>query len=489
MKKCLMQRVLFTGAMLWCGAAFAQVPFGLDTTFRTAIDTWYVSSIVPLADGDILLSGHMKFPGEVSERLLARLDASGQADLAFPASPGGGKLTAWDDRYYVSVGLGVKRFWEDGLTDWDFNMANSAYWSPLQGGDYHVFPDGRVVITGAHMLSDSIRGFEGLYNLVWFSNTGYLDTTRTHRQCDGTIDRIVALSDGKFLCAGYMAEYEGTPVGRVIRLHPDGSLDTSFNTSVNWQLPVELLPLPDGKYICAGAFRMAGEPDTLTIARFLPNGDLDPTFNNHLQSLLTASNDPPWAPIISVTPITGDRYVITGSFDQIEGQPHRSIALIDTAGVLVDEPLALGAGCGAFEYFQITYQTIGRIVPGPTGTWYIHGAYHGYDDGVVNDTNQRMVSRLYGLDVGIEVSPSLQSLSLTLQPNPAAGEVTIGYENGTSPTVIVVRDVIGREVFRKTADATGSWLWDISTTPAGTYVVTVLEEGSVRAAQRLVVAR
>jgi hypothetical protein len=115
----------------------------------------------------------------------------------------------------------------------------------------------------------------------------------------------------------------------------------------------------------------------------------------------------------------------------------------------------------------------------------------GYDDGSVNDTTRcsAWLAAFMAWTWASEYHLRGKAPSLTLQPNPADGEVTIGYENGTSRTVIAVRDITGREVFRKLVGASGSWPWDTSAMPAGTYVVGLLEEGSVRAAQRLVVAR
>ena len=58
-------------------------------------------------------------------------------------------------------------------------------YSALQGGDYHVYPDGRILLSGAHSLYDTARGFVGIYNLIWFTNTGYLDTTKTTATATG----------------------------------------------------------------------------------------------------------------------------------------------------------------------------------------------------------------------------------------------------------------------------------------------------------------
>ncbi|MBK6755098.1 MAG: T9SS type A sorting domain-containing protein [Flavobacteriales bacterium] len=473
------------------GIVQAQQPFDLDTTYRTQIERIYVNSVVPLPDGKAVISGRMVFPEyPFDEILLAGLLANGSLDPDFEVSGlGGGKLVAWNNKYYVRGGNSVRRVELDGSNDLSFGISAGTvpYFSPAQGGDYHVYPDGGIILTGFHTLSDTVRGFEGTYNVIWFSNQGYLDTTATHRQCNGSIDFIHELPDGKFLLSGVYTTYEGQPAGRILRVHPDGALDTTFNTSIYWGQAVGCHVLADGRVLAAGRFQLTGDPDTLHLIRLLPDGTLDPTFNNNLRSVYySAGGLIPWSGLF---PISDSSYVVYGGFSSVDEQVRVGIAAIDTAGQLLSSPFE-GMGCDTFLYNGTTYGSISRFVPDPvSGGYYICGAYRGYDDGSVNDTTQRMVSRLYGLDVGIGVSPSWQSPSLTLQPNPADREVTIGYENGTSRTVIAVRDITGREVFRKMAGATGKWLWDTSTLPAGTYVVTLLEEGSVRSARRLVVAR
>ncbi|MBK7084309.1 MAG: T9SS type A sorting domain-containing protein [Flavobacteriales bacterium] len=245
--------------------------------------------------------------------------------------------------------------------------------------------------------------------------------------------------------------------------------------------------LADGRIILSGYLRGNGMTDTLRLARLMPDGSLDPTFNNDLsaprEQFGNHSN-------LRHTVLEDGRIVLHGGFYQVDGEPRSGIAMLNPDGELIDDAFTPG-GCGNYydELNSINVHSTWGMAQGPEGDWYIHGGYHGYDDGTVNDTLQRFVSRLYGLDVGIGVSTSFQGPSLTLQPNPADGEVTIGYENGTSRTVIAVRDITGREVFRKLVGASGSWRWDTSAIPAGTYMVALLNEGSVRAAQRLVVAR
>lgn len=200
-------------------AGRAQQPFDLDTTFRIGFNDWYVNSIMPLDDGTILLSGQIRYPDvqTLTFRGSDKIDGNGARVTSFPAFPqstGGGKLKRWGEKIYVGVGQIVRRLNGDGLVDPSFiQMNNGPYFLSLQGGDYHVYPDGRILMSGAHELDDPVRGFVGLYNLIWFTNTGHLDTTRTHRKGDGVIYEIEETPDGKFLCTGTCTVYEGQPVG------------------------------------------------------------------------------------------------------------------------------------------------------------------------------------------------------------------------------------------------------------------------------------
>src|SRR5690606_15029745 len=122
---------------------------------------------------------------------------------------------------------------------------------------------------GNHQLSDSIRGFGGFYNLIWFSNEGYLDTTRIHRQANGTMWDCTALPEGKFICSCSCTTYDGQPVSRVFRIHEDGSLDTTFTTDIYAGSIREYHNYADGRVLIGGNFRKASDPqDTLHLVRF-----------------------------------------------------------------------------------------------------------------------------------------------------------------------------------------------------------------------------
>lgn len=444
-----------------------QSPFDVDPTFVTQIDELFVSSIAVLSDDDLLLSGAIKFPGDLVERSLARVNANGSQDAAFPYSYGGGRLTEWNGTYYVGNGPGVRRVWPDGTLDNGFDMVGSPYFSPLQGGDYHVFPDGRVLLSGYHQLSDSIRGFEGMYSLIWFGNEGYLDTTRIHRWSDGSISDIEELPDGKFVCSGYISQYEAQPCSRMIRVHPDGSLDANFQPpNSTWGKARDFLPLPDGRVIAVGEFLFPGFTDTLNIIRLLPDGELDTTFNNHLQPW--RSFDPGETDfIIGIDSIDASRYVITGRFNRMDGEVRGGIALIDSAGNLSIDDFS-GGGCGA--YFSAlsgdTVLGVAGITEAPDGSYFVFGSYYGYDDGTTNDALQRMVSKLHGLDV--TTSEPQPTPNPRFHYDPATATLTFSYTSNPKPQYLELFDPLSRRILVRQVAPSGTI--HLKTLASGTYI-------------------
>ena len=100
--------------------------------------------------------------------------------------------------------------------------------------------------------------------------------------------------------------------------------------------------------------------------------------------------------------------------------------MIDSSGALVEDVFD-GLGCGAYDFVassgSTTYKSIAGIVPSNDGGYYIYGAYHGYDDGTTNDTTQRMVSKLYGLSVGVEEDEEVDAFMV--YPNPASDQLRL----------------------------------------------------------------
>jgi uncharacterized delta-60 repeat protein len=462
------------------GGAVAQQPFDLDTDFRSTMDQVYVSSVMPLPDGRLVVSGLMEFPGSSSQKRLAALGPDGSLAPDFAATGlGGGGITPWQDSlFYVGNASIVRRVHLDGTADYGFSMSDP-HFTPGQGGDYHVYPDGRVLLTGRHGVNDPTHGFDGLYSLIWFSNTGHYDTTRAPRQTNAAIYRIAALPNGQFYCGGNFTLYEGFPAVGLVRVQPDGALDASFQPAITWGMAITLRPLADGRLLAAGLMTFQGSSDTLRLVRFLPDGSLDPTFNNHLDPERDYTNNPTYL-IASIHELNPDRFILTGGFNLIDGEPHGHIAMIDSSGNLVNGVFH-GTGAGTFLYQNYNQTSISGIMPTGDGDYWIWGSYHGYDDGSTNDTLQRMVSRLHGLSAGVaeHVAP-LPGGSLLIRPNPARTWVVLEYR-----LVAPVRDAYiriagmdGRELARlPLAAPEGQPVYDIRPVAKGAYTVELVNGG------------
>jgi hypothetical protein len=488
-------------AAVLCAATFqvpwalAQWSFELDTAFRTAIMDQNVNAVHVLQDGKIFASGRIRFAGDMSDRGSARLLNDGQQDVGFPMFPqttGAGKVTPWIGGKFYVVSTVPWRMMPDGLIDPSFGPVGiGPYFQQSTTGDYHVFPDGRVLMSGSHWLHDSIRGFEGLYELIWFTNTGYLDTTRTHRNANGPIWEFKELPNGQFICTCNCTVYEGQPVNRVFRVHADGSLDESFQSTITMGNIYEIEGLPDGSVLLGGNFRFSSAPqDTVRFAKLLSDGSRDPGF----ASMAFAGNDAWWPSsgtiVFDIFPFHGGNYILAGQFTTVNGQQRKGLCMVDGSGQLLeafDE-----CGVGPFTYQTTTNATPLNIYWNQDSTaLYICGAYTGYDDGTTNDPQQRFVSRLLveeDLTTGTHAVRAAPPFSA--YPNPARASVIFAYDrkDGGRPGSILVRDLAGRTVANlMMTGQRGQQTWDTRQLAPGTYLVQYLGTSEVLHTEKLII--
>jgi hypothetical protein len=479
--------------------ASAQVPFSLDTTFRAQLThTWNgpvanVQSLFPMDDGRVIISGAFRFPGDpvppTNSRHGARLFPDGSRDTTFRPYPVmGGRIIPWQDKMYVNT-HGPRRLDLDGNTDPTYISMNSGpYVSTFMHGDCHVFPDGRVVVGGRHILSDSIRGFMGDHNFIWFTDQGYLDTTRTHRKGDGLINTIAALPDGKFLVScGQCTVQDGQPVNKVFRLNMDGSLDHTFQSPIDWGQARTITPLDDGRFLVSGLFKISSiYNDSLHFVRLMPDGALDYSFNNEIEVFR-----PEYGQLLlpSHTILPNGNIVIHSRFSSIDGHERNGIALLNEDGYLIEDAFING-GCGTFTSNGIIYGGTGGITIAPDGMLYIHGSYQGYDD----DPGQFLVSRLYPDDFTMDVSEEQPppSAHLVIAPNPATGPVSFRFNSsGSGPATLLIRDISGRIVHQAPVQQEhGQYLWDSRSLGAGAYTVELRNgTGLIMPAQKLILEK
>jgi hypothetical protein len=468
----------------------AQWSFTVDTTFQVQLVQQNVNSLLLNDDGTLIASGRMQLPEEPNEKRLCRFLPSGIRDASFNNSGmGGGRLVRWEDKIYTTTGV-VRRLNMDGTLDESFTMQTD-YFGPLQGGDYHVYPDGRVLISGNHQLWDSIRGFVGRHQLIWFTNVGSLDTTRTHRSGGNcAVYRFAELPNGQFICSGLCDQFDGHEIDRIFRVHADGSVDTTFRTGVFIGSVGDYLPLADGRVYVAGNFRRTEAPmDTLRLVRFMPDGSLDPTFTIPQFSIGAL-------PYIfggygtSVRRWLDGNLLVTGLFTSINGQPRGGICLLDSTGSVL--PAFANSALGWYTFGSFTTASIQSVAYDTTNAQlYICGAYSGYTDATGHYPDQRFITRLnvQELTTGLEEKAAPQA-TLRLWPNPGVSDVWLHYAvpSNRGTVQLRIRDAQGRMTHTLQASgAEGQVVWDTRGIAPGVYTVELFVSGAVERTERLVI--
>src|SRR5690606_11284233 len=92
------------------------------------------------------------------------------------------------------------------------------------------------------------------------------------------IGTVVALPDGKILIGGNFTTYDGVPCGRIARLLPDGTLDTSFGGGAGFNDDVwTITRLPDGGVLVGGWFTSYDGHPVSKAVKLSADGTLDTT--------------------------------------------------------------------------------------------------------------------------------------------------------------------------------------------------------------------
>lgn len=462
-------------AMFATSAGHGQTAWILDTNFRSPFEWGGVADIEFRPEG-LLVSGEWKYLNDAMNwpRRNTYLSETGEYDIGAQVGGGGGMMGPWGDRFYVRNGQGViRKFYWPLQTDYSFNM-NSLFASTTHGGDFHVYPDGKVLMTGSHDLwnvtDTSFMGSQ--FCLVRWDTTGLPDPTFQHRQCaNGIIQKILQLPDGKFLCSGGQGIYDGHPVGHILRLHPDGELDTAFHTLIDYGIALDYYFYPDGRILCSGYFHTPEMPDdTLQLIRLLPDGSLDLSFNYDLDFL----KFPTWTYVTATAnglfALDSATLLVGGAFTNLNDQWVGGIFAMDTAGNVLEEYFP-GMGCDTVVWMNPTIYELGLrdFEMSPEGDLYAYGFFHGFDDGYINDPEQRLIVRLKRVNVGV-AEPASALPELALFPNPGSDRFTI--QCGRPLRSLRMQDALGRQVW-SVSDIAQPIHVDTSRWPIGCYTLHV----------------
>lgn len=275
----------------------------LDPTFDVGFK-WenFVYTISLQPDGKIVAGGEFLAFDNVPRRGIARLNADGTLDTTF--DPGSGFDGGWGVAF-----------------------------TELQ-------PDGKILAVG------SFTSFNGkpAHYIARLNSNGTLDETFSPPAGgpDDIVHTLTLQSDGKMLISGDFLQYSNRSQPRLARLNPDGSLDDTFQVgSGPDNVVTSIVVEPDGKIIIAGDFTMYNGTPVHRIARLHPNGLLDPTFdvgggfNEIVYHLLRQPND---GKILAGGRFTGYNGIGRNRIARLFGGPSTSVSEGDFGAALKSYP-------------------------------------------------------------------------------------------------------------------------------------------------------
>ncbi|MBL7887154.1 MAG: T9SS type A sorting domain-containing protein [Flavobacterium sp.] len=166
----------------------------------------------------------------------------------------------------------------DGSVDTSFNPPY------INNGMIHALaaqPDGKIMVGGSFTYINNLLD----PYLMRLNSNGTRDYTFDKGTGFGTegfalnVASIVIQPDDKILIGGNFFVYRNEPHNHLMRLMPNGSVDSSFNTGDGFNFFIEKIMLqPDNKIVAAGHIGSFDSQSVWGIARLNPNGSLDTSF-------------------------------------------------------------------------------------------------------------------------------------------------------------------------------------------------------------------
>ena len=300
-----------------------SVPGANYTVFATALQ----------ADGKCLIAGDFTAYNTVSRNRIARVNTDGSHDASF--NPGSGAndfihaMTLSSGKILIAGGFtsfnGQLRY---HVAQLDANGALDASFNPGLGANDTVWalavqPDGKVLIGGEFT---SVNGFS-LAHIARLNSDGSVDTSFTPTNVlNGAVQAIAVAANGAIYLGGDFTMAGTNSRNAILRLNPNGTLDTTFDPRTGANGPVHTLALQtDGKILMGGSFDVVDLRDRNNIARLNANGTLDTSFDPG-----RGANDSVYA----LTLVPGGRILVGGLFTSISDTRRVGLARLFADGTV-----------------------------------------------------------------------------------------------------------------------------------------------------------
>jgi uncharacterized delta-60 repeat protein len=254
----------------------------LDTTFNpgTGVSGGGVSAIAVASDGKLWIGGTFTTVNGTDRGGIARLHPTGAVDPAF--APGAvfyslsSVVPLADGK--VLIGGAAPQIWRlnaNGTRDPSFNPDTSGFSTVVA---LSLQPDGKILV--GNLPAFDAAAPNGITRL---NADGTADPTfQPVTGIDSYVHSVQLQADGKIIVAGYFTAAATTDRRGIVRLNANGSLDASF--SANFDLvgpftPVAVALQADGQVLLGGSFTTVNGVTRFRAARLNLSGSLDETFD------------------------------------------------------------------------------------------------------------------------------------------------------------------------------------------------------------------
>ncbi|WP_299130081.1 T9SS type A sorting domain-containing protein [uncultured Winogradskyella sp.] len=337
-----------------------DINFNASTGANNTVNTVKIQD-----DEKILIGGSFSNYNGTESNRLARINSDGSLDISFSSGTGSNSRILRmelqdDDKIIISGNFteyngittnNIARLNNNGSLDTSFNSGSgvgTSFSTPLIG-PIAIQDDGKILIGGSFT---TYNGTE-INRLARLNSDGSLDTSfNIGVGFDNTVDIITIQDDGRILISGEFTSYNGATSNDLVRLNSDGSLDTNFNTGTGVNNSVFTSTIQDdGKIIIAGNFTSYNGIESNKIARLNSDGSLDTSFSSSLGSNFS----------IFILDIQDDGKILaSGDFTSFNGIPSNDIVRLNSNGSL-DTSFNTGTGVNTF-ISTLAIQDDGNII-------------------------------------------------------------------------------------------------------------------------------
>ncbi len=328
-------------------------------------------SVAIQGDDKLIVAGYFKTVAGQRREHIVRLNPDGSVDPSFNCALNSIAECVTIDKdnkilicgYFNSVNgvaaPGIARLNQDGSLDTSFSVSEEAGF----GLRIIALPDGKILYNGG---------------------------TLKRLNPDGSVDQTFAQSPVDYSFNGFAVQKDGKIVANtdgLRRYHADGSVDPTFTPDARFVSAIAIQD--DGKIVIGGHFSQVNGVARRRIARLNSDGTLDSSF-------IGVSFAEDYSPVSCVALQEDGGIMISGVFNQVDGEERLSIARLNSDGTL-DKAFVAGT----------SRSTVTSMAIGPDGSIFVNGTFTsmGYES---RTGFAKLRSRPSKVEFGVEGGHSLR---------------------------------------------------------------------------------